>query len=286
MANKTEVKKEVTFKFTLNSKELELKVIRPSVKILQEATKVYNKAYKDALEGGSILRAKLDTYMERQGLWDAEADMKYKTLKAEIAKAEKQILEGGIKLSDCKKLALDLKQKRAELQNTLSLKNDLDSNTAEGQATNSRFNYLVSACLVYSTNSKPYFKDLEDYLNNSDNDLAVEAARHLMLLMYEADDDFEATLPENKFLKKFGFVDSKFRLINKEGKLTDSEGRLVNDEGYYINEAGEKVNKSGDRVDEDGNLIIETKPFLDDDGNPILDEVKAEQPTLAETPHN
>jgi hypothetical protein len=277
----TDTKKEKGFKFKLGDKELNLKIVRPSVKVLQEATKVYNRAYKEALDSGAMLRLKLDNYMEKQGLWDQDMEIKFKTLKAEINRAEKQILEGGFKLSDCKKLALDLKEKRAELQNMVSLKNDLDSNTAEGQATNSRFNYLVSACLVYSDNSKPYFKDLEDYLTNADNDLAVEAAKNLMLLMYEADDNFEATLPENKFLKKFGFVDEKFRLVNKEGKLTDRDGRLINEDGRYINEAGEFVDKDGNLVDKEGNFIVETKPFLDDEGNPILEtESKVEEPVV------
>jgi hypothetical protein len=49
----------------------------------------------------------------------------------------------------------------------------------------------------------------------------------------------------------------------------------VDENGRFIDEAGAFVDKFGNRVDNEGDYVFETKPFLDDDGNPvILDEDK------------
>jgi hypothetical protein len=95
----------------------------------------------------------------------------------------------------------------------------------------------------------------------------------LASMVYGLDNDFEKTLPENKFLHKYKFVDEKLRLVDKQGRLIDAEGRLIDDKGRYIDEAGNYVDKFGNKVDKDGEYLFESKPFLDEEGNPIvLDE--------------
>ena len=59
-----------TFKVTLDSKEVELAVLRPTIKQKQEGQKVYNKAFRDAVESGGILRAKVENVMREQKLWE------------------------------------------------------------------------------------------------------------------------------------------------------------------------------------------------------------------------
>jgi hypothetical protein len=52
--------------------------------------------------------------------------------------------------------------------------------------------------------------------------------------------------------------------------LIDADGRLVDENGRFIDEQGNFVDKFGNRVDEEGSYIVETAPFLDDDGNPVI----------------
>jgi hypothetical protein len=130
---------------------------------------------------------------------------------------------------------------------------------------------------VYNETKQPYFKNLEDYLSRSNEPVAILAAQHLANMLYGLDNDYEKNLPENKFLKKFKFVDDNLRLINDKGKLVDEEGRLVDENGRYINEAGEFIDRHGNRVDDKGEYVVEHKPFLDDDGNPIA-EIQNELP--------
>jgi hypothetical protein len=172
-----------------------------------------------------------------------------------------------------------MKVVRDEIRDLISVRTSLDNHSAEGQADNARFNYLVSVCVVYNDTKEPYFKNMEDYLNRATDPVALIGAQNLANMLYGLDNDYESNLPENKFLKKFKFVDDKLRLIDKKGRLIDSEGRLVDDQGRFIDDQGNFVDKYGNRVDIDGEYIVEPQPFLDENGNPIvLDEVKNEAP--------
>ena len=262
------------FKVTIDSKEIELCVVRPNVKQRQEGQKVYNKAFRDAVESGAILRAKVNSVMREQNLWDDNKEAQYKNLLEKINSNERKIKSGGIKLSEAKEIAMQMRKDRAELRALTSERSGLDSNTAEGQADNAQFNYWVSSCTVYSDTGKTYFNNYEDYLNRDDDPVTGPAANNLALMPYNLDPDYEKKLPENEFLKKYKFVDENLHLVDKQGRKIDSEGRLVNEEGRYINEAGELIDINGNRVDENGEYIVEFSPFLDDDGKPVAEEVK------------
>ncbi len=265
------------FKVTIDAKEIELCVVRPNVKQRQEGQKVYNKAFRDAVESGAILRAKVNSVMREQNLWDDNKEAEYKKLIEKINSSERKIKSGGIKLSEAKELAIEMRKDRSQLRSLTSERSSLDTNTAEGQADNAQFNYWVSACTVYSDTGKPYFNNYEDYLNRDSDPVTNQAASSLALMLYNLDPDYEKKLPENDFLKKYKFVDEDLNFVNKEGKRVDSQGRLVNKDGRYINEAGELIDIDGNRVDEDGEYIVEFSPFLDDDGKPVGEEKKKEE---------
>ena len=191
------------------------------------------------------------------------------TIQQQIFDNEQILAKGGISLSAAKSVALEIRELRADLRELISSRTSLDSNTAEGQADNARFNYLVSCCLVYSEGNKPYFDSYESYLNKSAEPVAIKAAQVLASRMYGLDDNYETNLAENKFLKEYKFVNDDLRLINKEGHLVDEEGRLIDEDGRFINEKGEYVDKDGKPVDDNGDYVCEFKPFLDEDGKPI-----------------
>lgn len=259
-----------TFKTLVDGKNIEFNVKQPNLSQQREAQKVYNQSFSDAVKSGSIVRARLDDLLKEQGLWDDNKEARFAAIQQEISNNEKTLATGGISLNDAKLVALGMKKLRDELKELISVKTNLDTHTAEGQADNARFNYLVSACVVYKDNNKTYFKSYEDYVNRSSETVAVLGAQILAAMMYGLDSEFERKLPENKFLLDYKFVDDQFRLINKEGKFVDAEGRLVDENGRYINEDGQFVDKNGSLVDEAGDYVVDFKPFTDDDGKPVI----------------
>lgn len=272
-----------TFTAMINDKEVTFLVRTPSMNDQKEATKVYNQTFSEALKAKAVVRAKLDDLMVDQGLWDNTKQFKFTELQAGILDGERKLAKGGISLTDAKNIALEMKKKREELRELISVKTSLDTHTAEGQADNSRFNYLVSACTVYKDNNQPYFKNYEDYSNRMGEPIAILAAQHLANMLYGLDDDYEDKLPENRFLKQYKFVDDKLRLINKDGKLVDQDGRLIDENGRFINEKGEFVDKEGNLVDQLGEYIVEFSPFLDENGKPVILENTAKEENNATT---
>ena len=254
------------------------KISEATLQQQNEATKVYNRALRDALESGALLRNKLEDYMRNQGMWNDEKQADLELMQKEILDKEKQLAKGGIRLSVAKDAALEMADKRAEIRAMLMERNSLDSSTAEGQADNARFDYLVSATLVYNDSNKPYFKDLADYRNKNTEAVSLEAARRLAQKLYGLDSNHEQNLAENKFLREFDFVDEDLRLLNKDGKLVDREGNLFNEDGRYIDEEGNLIDVDGNRVNEEGDYEFKRQPFLDDDGKPIEEAKEESEP--------
>lgn len=282
MSKKTE--NEVIFKAKVDEVEKEFLVKLPNLDQQREGQKEYNRAWTDAVKSGALLRSKLEDFMKEQNLWDEKKQIEVSDLGRKINQKEQVLAKGGIKLSEAKKTALELKKLRSELRDLIAKRMELDVHTAEGQADNARFNYWVSTCLVYNDTKKPVFSSLDDYLMNSSEEHAVTGASKLAELLYNLNSDFESTLEENQFLKEFNFVDDKGRLINEDGHLIDTDGRLIDEEGYYVDAEGNRVDADGNPIDEEGNYKFERQPFLDDDGNPVEvkkaeeAEVKAEEP--------
>jgi hypothetical protein len=264
-----------TFKVTIDGIEKEFLVRSPSLNDQREAQKVYNQAFTDAIKSKSVVRAKLDDLLEDQGLWNAEKQAKFTSLQKELLDGEKRLAKGGFSVNEARDLAIKMKGIRDEIRDLISVRTSLDNHSAEGQADNARFNYLVSSCVVYNDSKEPYFKNMEDYLNRATEQVALLGAQNLANMLYGLDNDYESTLPENKFLKKYKFIDDKLRFIDKKGRLVDSEGRLIDESGRFIDDNGNFVDKYGNKVDADGDYVVEPEPFLDENGQPIvLDEEK------------
>ena len=272
-----------TFTVTIEDKEVEFLVKSPTLQDNREAQKVYNQAFTDAIKSKSVVRAKLDDLLSDQGLWDNEKQAKFTGLQKELSDGEKRLAKGGFGLNEAKDLAVRMKVIRDEIRDLISVRTSLDNHSAEGQADNNRFNYLVSACVVYNDTKQPYFKDMEDYLNRATEEVSLKGAQILANMMYGLDNDYEKNLPENKFLKKYKFVDDNLRLVDKKGRFIDAEGRLVDENGRFINDSGEFVDKFGNLVDSQGDFIVEQEPFLDDSGQPVIVDEEVKDEEIADT---
>ena len=266
------------FNIFVDGKDQEFLIKTPSLNDQREAQKVYNQAFSDAVKSGCIVRARLDDLLKEQGLWDESKQAKLNNIQQQISDSEKSLAKGGISLKSAKEIAIKIKELREDLRDLISVRTNLDNHTAEGQADNARFNYLISCCLVYSDNKdKKFFKDYADYLARAAEPVSIKAAQVLANMLYGLDNDYEKKLPENKFLIKYKFVDDSLRLVNKDGRLVDSEGRLIDENGRFINEKGEFVDKNGNLVDVNGDYVADFAPFTDDNGNPIILEEDKEK---------
>ena len=217
-----------------------------------EAQRVYTKEFKKAVEDGAILKQSLEEHMRDQGLWDDEMAEKYTDLVKQSADLEYKIKSGAYKkASELRDKAFELKKIRNELTALLSVRNSMDSVTAEGLADNERFFYLVSVCVYDYLTQKPVFSSLQDYKDQADSELAVKCASEYANVAYGLDENFQDAFVENKLLKRLNLLNDKGQLINRKGQRVDINGNLLDDEGS--------------RIDADGNRIdINNNPLLAD----------------------
>lgn len=258
MVKKEEYNFEV-FETELNGVMTKFKVYEPNLTQQREAMKVRNRTFYDAVDSGALLKVQLIDIMRERNLWNDVKQAEYSNLEQQILDSKEKLNKGGFKLSEARGLALDMQKWRDELVEMKVSESQLANETAEGQADNASFNYLVSTCVVYNDNEQPVFNGLDDYLNKSLapswNDITLRFAKCLAALTYGVRSDIEKQLPENEFLLEYGFVDNELRLIDENGELINENGEVVDEDGFAVEEKQE---------------IIERKPFLDEDGGEII----------------
>tara|TARA_A100001201_G_scaffold27912_1_gene30513 strand:- start:1428 stop:2324 length:897 start_codon:yes stop_codon:yes gene_type:complete len=257
-------------RFTFEDKDY---IVRPaSASNAIEAQKVYNKAFKKAIEEGAILKKSLEDHMRRQGLWDDHKQEEYDRLIKKSADIEYKIKSGQYKLaSQLKDKSFELKRIRSELSELLMVRNSMDSATADGIADNQRFYFLISACVIDYETQKPVFSSLDEYLEKQDSELAIKCAEEFANFAYGLEEDYEDKLLENRVLGKLGLLNKKGQLVNKQGQRVDIEGNLLNDEGARIDKDGNRIDINNNPVLEDD--VIDSLEFEDDLEN-IVEDVK------------
>lgn len=270
-----------TFEVAVDGKKVEIAVLKANHKAVQTGALVYNKAFRTAVEAGSLVRAKVEQVMRDQNLWDNTKQSRYEELVKNLLSTEKKLATGGIKLSEARSAAVEMRRNRAELRYLTSERNELDATTAESHAEQARFNHLVAFSTVYSDTGKPYFKDVEDYLSRENDPVVLPAAQNMGKLLYGLEDDYEQKLPENAFLKRYGFCDEKLHLIRKsDGKRIDADNRLVDEKGRLVNETGELIDRDGCLLTEDGDYKVAFTEF-DDDVSPAQPQQEDVKPAMA-----
>lgn len=259
-----------TFEVEIDGKKVELAVQRPDLAKQQRGQLIYSREFCRLVKPedgkrGAIVRGALEGVMREQGLWDDNKQRKWEELNRKLLEGEKTLATGRIKLSKAREVAIGMRRDRYELSRLLSDRNSLDANTAEAQAENARFNYLVSVCTVYADTGKPYFKSEEDYLNQAATEVGNQAAVLFSQLYFNLDEDFEKNLPENRFLLKYRLCREKdLHLIDKDGNLIDAEGRRVDEKGRLVNDKGEIIDSDGNLLTEEGEYKVDFVEFEDD----------------------
>jgi hypothetical protein len=250
--------------------EVVVYAVRPTAEETAAAQMESNKMFKKALLNGAMVRKTLEQELENQGIWNKEKQAKLEKYNQEIRSNLTILKTGGIKLQEARDLAIKVRIARIEALTLQAERNEYDSYTAEAQAEAAKIDYLTSVCLK-NENGEPIFKGVEEYREKQYEPYIMEAAGKLIGLIYGVEEGWEADLPENKFLKKYQFVDDKLRLV-KDGHYVTVDGKRINENFQYVDEEGNVTDVDGNRIDEDGLPVVEVKPFLDDDGNPILEK--------------
>ncbi len=225
---------------TLTSKDSEgnpktVIIQKPGHKQLTEAQFYSASIFTKAKDSGMMLKSKLDGWLEEQKLFTKEDKERVKKLEeqleaGELALTTKKHPDGTkVKLSEGRKIAIDMNNARLALRILYSKKQQYDEFTIEGTVENARFDHLVSSC-VLDEEGNPVFIDVEDYYDKKEEPYASEAAFKLMGLVFGVDEDWQKKTVENEFLLKYKFVDDDLNFIDKDGCKVNAKGDKVEPE--------------------------------------------------------
>lgn len=248
-----------------DGKDVTLAAIRPTQTVKQRAEIEYAKAWGAYVqEKGLILETALWDSLRKKNLWDEDKQKELDEIDKNLNECEDmlpddkgKVKQKGVTLSKAREAAIKMRINRVRRVNLLSDFTKLKSNTVEGLSDNAKFNYLVSQCIVHADTKKPYFENLQNYMDRSEDLDAIKSANEFATLYYNFDPDFDKNLPENRFLLKYKMCrDGDLSLIDKQGNLVDIVGNKVNEDGTP---AGEVPVTEDFEVEDDWNDKVEVK---------------------------
>lgn len=254
--------------------EKEFAVIKPGLNLVQQANKLRNKIFNELFEDGGLLRQQVESELEARDLWNNKLQAKYDELQGDLIINVQKLEGGGIKLSEARDIAIEIARQRQELVSMLVSRSDLDQITCEGQADSEKFNFLFANCLVYNETEELFYPNgLEDYVKDMENPVAVKGATEFYYLVSNSE-SLDDQLPENKFLKKYKFVNEDMQYLERStGRRITEDGKYIDENGYFIeyNKDGTtyRVNRDGEKISEVEEEATGPAPFLDDDGTPL-----------------
>ncbi len=249
-----------------NGEEVKLAIRQPQYEDFEEADKVYAVKISTLIRenaGRKLLsRQDLNKYLRESGAWTDKDESDVKKLQTELDEILQKIKRGGKKASEGRELAISAMDKRKEMVKIMSKRQAFDDVTLESFADNEKLDYLIYVSTVYADSGNNYWDSFEDMKNDKLSEAYKKASTIVVQVAYGYDPEFEKNLPENRWLKKYGFIDEDLNYIDrKTGEKVDRSGKLVKDIEQDVKKQLE--NLQGE--------IVEEEPFVDDETNePIL----------------
>ncbi len=239
-------------KVTHNGHDLYVK--KPGYKELSEAKLHSAKVFNQARLSNAMMKSQLWDYMRNQGIWNDERQKELDEVVNFINNTVKELNKGKNgkykSLSEARQAAINIRLSRVLQRNLLSQYTELENLTIEGLSEQANFDYLMSVC-IYDENGNRKLSSIEEYFDVAGEEIIKLCAVELSYFIYSGfDKNWESTLPENKFLAKYGFVDDQLRLIDKDGKLVNRDFKLVDEMGDLI-EKEEKPQEDFSEFDND-----------------------------------
>lgn len=265
------------FVVKINDKDVALAVRRPFNDELQEADRIAAAKIAEIIRDKKrdlLLRRELDDYLRSKGIWTQEDEDKIERLQREIKDKLVELKKGGISIMTARAIALEITQKRIDIVGAWQKRQTFDNMTIESIANQDREEYLFFCTIVYSESGERYWNDLEAMRADKGSEVFKAARLAFDKMFYGYDEQIEKTLPENIWLKKYGFVNDDMELIDrKTGEYVDKNGKLL-----------QKKNEIIQQLEAIQTIVQPEEPFIDDETNtPIVEEKQADTnvPTVA-----
>lgn len=254
------------FNVELDGKKLELYVKKPSMKELEDADRMRACKIAELIKSGDntlLSRVELEDFLRKSKIWTDEDENKVIALHKKIESKLSELEKGGKKASEGRKICIEILQIRKDIYNAMIKRFSFEDATIESMAERRRDEYLIYLCTMNAENNKRFFEALDEVGEDQYFDVRFFAQRKISEYIYGNAEDVEKTLPENKWLSRFGYLDEKMILVDRKTK------QPVDWEGNLIPQLSEE--EKAKLVEKNTTGIKEETPFIDDEtGEPIV----------------
>lgn len=232
-----------------DSVELKLSIKMPTFADITEADIIYSQKIAELIKNSDnkklLLRQELEAFLKKEGIW-TDKDIKHiEKLQKEVELLKKKLDRGGLKLSEGRKIAIDMMNKRSEVFETLKKRQSFDFATVESVAEACRTEYLIFCGVVYSENGQKFWVDFESMQNDKQSDVYRQGYVNALDVIFGVNSNIEKSLPETKWLLNKGFLNDELRYIDPKTK-------------NFVTEDGNPI------VDKQLDEIVEELPWVDD----------------------
>lgn len=249
-----------------SGKVINLVVKVPQMEEIETADRVYaTKVASLVRESGGkrlLLRSQLGDFLGSCGVWTEEDDKVVEKYQLEIERLLNKLRQGGLKVTEGRQICIDVMDLRKKMVKVNSKRQTFDDVTVESVAENERMDYLVYSCTRYADTGVHYWDSFEDMKNDKLSLAYQKASVAAYDVFFNVNAEFEKNLPENKWLKKYNFVDDELNYLDRK------TGEKVDKNGKSIKEIESEVKRQLDNLQGE---IVEEKPFIDDEtGQPLI----------------
>lgn len=205
----------------------------PTLPQEKKAREIYISKFNELRKSGNYVpRAKILDLMRDLGVWDDESDKTLEHARKRLNELLEPLDTGGISLSEMKERAEQAQEFRTKINliNIAIFKYQAEF-SIEYNAEQARDDYLMCQC-AYLEDGKRVFESVEELYASEDQEKINALYEAYNDYKYGTNEESFQNIPENKFLIDYGFLDKDFMNVESESK--------------------------------------EFKPFLDDDGDPVV----------------
>jgi len=214
-----------------DDKELVLRFKRPTQSALNNVELEYRVAFSRGFNAGVITNAQVDKALKDRGVWDESSEKKAEELRNVIINLEDKL--DNPSLSDCegKVICEEIERVRSELMIHNDIYGSISNNTCESMANEARNRLLCVECIVFNDSGLCVYKDVDDFMNRSEEQITLDSYRETVIASLEAitgkelSSDIVSEYAENKWMETRGL--SEPDESEEETKVPKEEKKVV-----------------------------------------------------------
>lgn len=191
----------ISFESVINGEKVKLKLRQENVDIERKCDTEYHIAFTELVQKGILPRASLEKIMSDRGIWTKEQQSELEGLQARLVELQTKLAAANTN-GEGVSIANEMGDVRGECLKLVEVKSVIFSNSCESLAESIRRDAYIAYALVYEDTNKPVFKNYNDFLSRSEEQVVEDARKRTLEESIKVFQDSVSSLPELEYLTR------------------------------------------------------------------------------------